>query len=77
MSFKNSHGFDSVSLVIPIRTPNIKVLAQILLEISCSRDFHVMFSKDKTQIVYRSKDNKLKVCVSILSLQLKLAARAT
>ena len=37
--------FSKVNLSAPISIPNMKALAQILFEISCTQDFQILFSK--------------------------------
>ena len=42
----------------PISIPYIKALAQILIEISCTQDFHILFSKDYNSDKGHNSDEK-------------------
>ena len=54
--------FSKVNQVIyssaPISTPNMKALAQILFEISCTQDFQILFSKGHNSVKEHNLDMK-------------------
>ena len=45
---KSSKVNQVISFSAPTSIPNMKVLPQILFEISCTQDFQILFSKDIT-----------------------------
>ena len=52
---------------VPISIPNMKALAQILFEISCTQDFQILFSKGHNSEKGHNSDMKKKYGSTIFS----------
>ena len=64
---KFSNVYQVIFSAAPTSIPNIKAIAQILFEISCTQDFQILFSKGHNSEKGNNSDMKKKYGSSIFS----------